>query len=423
MKSLPLVLALAALGPALSPASAAADGSGAPHRAAASPDGGRSPGMTEDEAAPPEEPDEQPAPPPPRAPPAESPDPGRAERSEHTVGPHDTLGGIAHHYGITTDSLAQANGITRLTPIRIGQRLIVPAPGEAVRMPGRSHIVGQGNTLGSIARRYGVTVDALFQANHLKHGEPLHLGQKLVIPGTAAVDSSPGAGAEDRDSAPVPETGLQELAIPGSGPAYYYEPTGPGRSGMRPVIVYLHGRGAEPKQYCKRWSRVARNLGWLVCPSGPEDRGDGKRGWNNSWPAGRNVVMAAIDGLRRKYGRRVQLYGNTLIGFSEGAFVAMNVGLREPHTFNRWLILGADTDYWGAAGLATLPEARGRVRRVYLITGGHDDVVDDAAKVRKWLSGAGVPVRVSTPRDMGHEVALDTKPAMYQAALRWLAQG
>jgi predicted esterase len=101
----------------------------------------------------------------------------------------------------------------------------------------------------------------------------------------------------------------------------------------------------------------------------------------------------------------------------------MNVGLREPHTFNRWLILGADTDYWGAAGVATLPEARGRVRRVYLITGRHDDVVGDADEVRKWLVKAGVPVRVSTPRDMGHEVALEAKPAMYQAALRWLAQG
>ena len=62
------------------------------------------------------------------------------------------------------------------------------------------------------------------------------------------------------------------------------------------------------------------------------------------------------------------------------------------------------------------------MRRVYLITGRHDDVVDDAAQVRKWLTDAGVPVRVSTPKDMGHEVALDTKPAMYQAALRWLEE-
>ena len=39
------------------------------------------------------------------------------------------------------------------------------------------------------------------------------------------------------------------------------------------------------------------------------------------------------------------------------------------------------------------------------------------------LRRAGVPVRVSTPRDMGHEVALEAKPSMYQAALRWLSEG
>src|SRR5439155_27142868 len=133
-------------------------------------------------------------------------------------------------------------------------------------------------------------------------------GQKLVIPGG---DGAPPTQAEAEipaeEAPPAPDTGMQELPIPGSAPAYYFEPVGPGRSSMRPVIVYLHGRGADPKYYCRRRSHVARNLGWLICPSGQEDRGDGKRGWGNSWPGGRNVVMAAIEGLRRRYGRRVQL--------------------------------------------------------------------------------------------------------------------
>jgi LysM repeat protein/predicted esterase len=391
--------------------------------------------MTEDEAAPPEEgapstvvePMTPPTPSVPVA--ARTPARSSSSRSEHVVGHGETLGGIAHRYGVGVDALAAANGISRFASIRVGQKLAVPQPGAAVRIPARSHVVGAGNTLGGIARRYGVTVEQLRAANHLKPRETLHIGQKLAIPGSsgvaaAAPESTSDAGDEsDARLLPAPETGMQELPLPGTAPAYYFEPTGPGHSGMRPVIVYLHGRGAEPKKYCQRWSRVARNLGWLICPQGPEDRGGGKRGWNNSWPAGRNVVMAAIDALRKKYGRRVQLWGNTLVGFSEGAFVAMNVGLREPRTFNRWLILGADTDYWGAAGLATLPEAKGRVRRVYLITGRQDDVVADADRVRHWLTEAGVPVRVSTPKDMGHEVALETKPAMYQAALRWLGEG
>ncbi len=353
MRRLSFFATLFALGAALAPASVGAQ---IPTGADAGAEG---------RAAPPLEP----PPPEPAAPERVSHASAEEERdapgpTEHVVRAHETLGGIAHHYGLKTSLLAAANGIKRSARIRVGQKLTIPAKDESAE-EARVHL------------------------------KPL---------------------AET-------ESGIQELPIRGSAPAYYYEPTGPGRLRMRPVIVYLHGRGAEPKYYCERWSRVARNLGWLVCPSGPEDRGGGKRGWNNNWVGGQNIVMEAIDGLRRRYGRRVQLYGNTLIGFSEGAFVAMNVGLREPHTFNRWLILGADSDYWGAAGLASLPEARGRVRRVYLITGEHDDVVDDAAQVRRWLAAAGVPVRVSTPKDMGHEVALDTKPAMYQAALRWLAQG
>lgn len=426
--SLLALLAVAGLAAASVPASA---DTGAGH-AMLAPDAGRGRELTEEEAAPPPE---EPAPVTPLSPPPPRTEPGKAaptpsrparddapESREYVVARGDTLGGIAHRYGITSLALSAANGFTPTTTIRIGQKLSIPAPGETVRSPSRVHVVAAGNTLRSIAKSYGVSVEKIRELNHLHPSDSLKIGERLTISGEAPVAAS-AAASEDDSRHSAPDTGMQELAVPGSAPAYYFEPTGPGRNGMRPVIIYLHGRGAEPKHFCQRWARVARNLGWLVCPSGQEDRGDGKRGWGNNWPGGRNVVMSAIDGLRKKYGRRVQLYGNTLIGFSEGAFVAMNVGLREPHTFNRWLILGADTDYWGAAGLATLPEARGRVRRVYLITGRHDEVVSDADEVKKWLVRAGVPVRVSTPRDMGHEVALEAKPAMYQAALRWLAEG
>jgi len=133
--------------------------------------------------------------------------------------------------------------------------------------------------------------------------------------------------------------------------------------------------------------------------------------------------MAAIQVLRQKYGRRVQLYGNTLIGFSEGAYAAMNVGVREPRTFNRWLILAANSSYWGGPGLDALGSARDRVRRVYLITGERDGVVDGTREVENWLRRAGVTTRVSTPNDMGHEVVLERKPELYRAALAWLDNG
>jgi predicted esterase len=159
-----------------------------------------------------------------------------------------------------------------------------------------------------------------------------------------------------------------------------------------------------------------------VCPSGPNAHGSG-RDWGNNWAAARNVAMGAVNALRGKYGRRIQLYGNTLIGFSEGAFVAMNIGVREPRTFNRWLILAASDRYWGGAGVEELKSARARVRRVYLITGEQDGVVDDTRQVREWLRKYGVPTHITVPTGIGHELALEEKPELYRMALVWLQSG
>jgi predicted esterase len=215
---------------------------------------------------------------------------------------------------------------------------------------------------------------------------------------------------------------MRVLEVPGGGPAYYYEPIGAGRLGLRPVLMYLHGRGGHPQRDCRRWAPVARRLGWLVCPSGPGARGDG-RGWNNNWYVGQRVAVATVQALRKKFGRRVQLYGNTLIGFSEGAYVAMNVGVREPRTFNRWLILAGKTTYWGGPGLDELGKHHRTLRRVYLITGEQDGVIDGTRQLREWLKKSRVPTRISTPKDMGHELALERKPGMYRAALIWLDRG
>jgi predicted esterase len=187
-------------------------------------------------------------------------------------------------------------------------------------------------------------------------------------------------------------------------------------------LVYLHARGGHPDKDCQRWAPVARRLGWLVCPTGPAAYNDG-RAWDNNWPSAHTATMAAIQVLRQKYGRRVQLFGNTLIGFSEGAYAAMNVGVREPHVFNRWLILAATDHYWGGPGMEALQTAKERVRRVFLITGEHDGVIDGTHQVEDWLERAGVDTRVVTPGDMGHELALDRKPELYHQALAWLDRG
>jgi predicted esterase len=312
---------------------------------------------------------------------------------------------------------------------------------------GKEHVVADGQTWGKIAKRYQVTIDALCKANNMTRRDKIKPGMRLTIPsgdGDAPTTTASlrELGEEDGPAPPPlaqkgdvknqkeredPDDrsvggGLRQIDLPGAAPAYYFEPVGKGRLGLKPVLVYLHGRGGHPEADCRRWASLARRYGWLVCPSGPVPYGDG-RAWDNNWPSAHHATMAAINALREKYGRRVQLWGNTLIGFSEGAYAAMNVGVREPRTFNRWLILAANAKYWGGPGLDALGSAKDRVRRVFLITGEHDGVIEGTRQVEAWLHKAGVPTRVITPSNMGHETPLEKKTEMYRSALSWLDAG
>lgn len=46
----------------------------------------------------------------------------------------------------------------------------------------KTHVVAQGETLSSIARRYRVSVESLVKANHISKQATLRIGQKLLIP-------------------------------------------------------------------------------------------------------------------------------------------------------------------------------------------------------------------------------------------------
>lgn len=287
------------------------------------------------------------------------------------------------------------------------------------------HTVGDGQTLGKIAKRYNVSIAAICTANSIERRTKIKPGMRLLIPDKDDVDGTRAAEEASEKDKPTERTasGAHKFDLPGyNQPAYFYEPVGAGRLAMKPVIVYLHGRGGNPEEDCRRWSRIARRYGWLICPSGPAAHGSG-RAWDNNWLSAHTATMAAITALRNKFGRRVQLYGNTLVGFSEGAYAAMNVGVREPRTFNRWLILAANSTYWGGPGLDALGTARERVRRVYLITGEHDGIVDGTREVDAWLRRADVDTKLSIPADLAHELALERKPFLYEQALRWLDDG
>jgi len=94
----------------------------------------------------------------------------------------DTLSSIARRFGTTVQALLEANPtLTDRNTVYAGQRLVIPAGATS---PGgeRTHIVQPGETLTAIARLYGTTVMAIVQRNNLPNQNAIFAGQVLVIP-------------------------------------------------------------------------------------------------------------------------------------------------------------------------------------------------------------------------------------------------
>jgi predicted esterase len=106
--------------------------------------------------------------------------------------------------------------------------------------------------------------------------------------------------------------------------------------------------------------------------------------WNNNPFLARRDTVAAGNALSARFPRRVRRSDNVLLGFSEGAFVAMQVGMQEPTLFPRWVIFAAHDGYLSSSR-EVLAAARRSLRRIYLITGEHDEIVAHTHAAAAWL--------------------------------------
>jgi murein DD-endopeptidase MepM/ murein hydrolase activator NlpD len=106
----------------------------------------------------------------------------------------DTLTGIAVTTGVTVDGIIAANGLNNPDSIYVGQTLNIPESGAAARpYPANAAVsasVQAGETMASIALKYGVTVHTLAVANGLADSAELYPGMVLSIPSAQAGSNS-----------------------------------------------------------------------------------------------------------------------------------------------------------------------------------------------------------------------------------------
>jgi LysM repeat protein len=124
----------------------------------------------------------------PSAPAPAQPSGGEANTIWHTVQQGETLSSIARRYGTTWQKVAQANGLVNPNQIYAGQKLKIPA--GSAGSPGGStgcrlrHTVRQGEWVWQIARTYGVSPYDILAANGLtiQTANTIYPGAVLCIP-------------------------------------------------------------------------------------------------------------------------------------------------------------------------------------------------------------------------------------------------
>ncbi|MBR5323915.1 MAG: LysM peptidoglycan-binding domain-containing protein [Muribaculaceae bacterium] len=112
-------------------------------------------------------------------------EPAKLEYGYHKIRNGESLSSIAKKYHTTVTKLKELNGLKN-NNIRAGQNIKVPGAGNSNLSSGgsgstKSHKVKSGETLASIASRYGVNVNTLKNINGL-NSNLIRIGQVLKIP-------------------------------------------------------------------------------------------------------------------------------------------------------------------------------------------------------------------------------------------------
>jgi LysM repeat protein len=91
----------------------------------------------------------------------------------------DTLSEIAKRFGLSLAALMAANNIQDANQIAVGQVLVIKN-GTSTPPPPIVIIVKRGDSLGKIAKFYGITVGRLKLLNNLKNNT-IFIGQRLIV--------------------------------------------------------------------------------------------------------------------------------------------------------------------------------------------------------------------------------------------------
>lgn len=100
----------------------------------------------------------------------------------YTVKRGDTLWGIAKKFGVTVSAVVNANNIRNPNLIYVGEAFIIPHMTSAESSGYTLYTVRRGNTLWGISRKFGTSINSIVALNDIKNPNRIYAGEVFKIP-------------------------------------------------------------------------------------------------------------------------------------------------------------------------------------------------------------------------------------------------
>ena len=208
----------------------------------------------------------------------------------------DTISTIAKMFGISVNTILWSNNLKRGAPIQPGATLVI-LPVSGVR-----HVVKNGDTLENIAKKYNANLDDILSYNDLSVGSTLKVGDEIIVPDGEIAASVVVPSGKTIGTA-------QSRALASAGIGYYKNP-----APSSVLTQGIHGYNAVDLGASCGSPIYASASGNVIIA-----KNDG--GWNGGY--GNYVVIAHPNGTQTLYAHASEVYARVGSYVSQGELIGL----------------------------------------------------------------------------------------------------